>query len=152
MGKVICFKYYYLYHKDFFVFTIQICCANILIKVVFKLNLGERLKIARKSKGLTQDRLAKKIGTSRGVITNIELNKTDMPQPLIINALCNVLEITQEWLLNGTGEMNNSEEIRSSKVLSEIYSISQNLSEDEQYYILDVIKTYQKHLNQKRNE
>lgn len=116
------------------------------------MNLGERLKIARKSKGLTQDRLAKKIGTSRGVITNIEHNKIEMPQHLIINALCNALEITQEWLLNGTGKMNNSEEIKSSNVLSEIYSISKNLSEDEQYYILDVIKTYQKHINQKRNE
>ncbi|WP_376774537.1 helix-turn-helix domain-containing protein [Clostridium thailandense] len=116
---------------------------------MFKLNLGERLKVARKSKGLTQDELAEKIGTSRGVITNIEYNKTEMPQPLIINALCNVLEINKEWLLNGTGEMNNSEELKSSRILSEIYSISKDLSEDEQLYILNVIKTYKKHISQK---
>lgn len=119
------------------------------MKVVFKLNLGERLKVARKSKGLTQDGLAEKIGTSRGVITNIEHNKTETPQPLIINALCKILEISKDWLLNGTGEMNHSEKLKSSRILSEIYSISKDLSEDEQLYILDVIKTYKKHISQK---
>lgn len=119
---------------------------------MFKLTLGERLKTARKFKGLTQDKLAEKIGTSRGVVTNIELDKNETPQPLIINALCNTLEISQEWLINGIGEMNNSEAIRSSKVLSEIYSISKELSEEEQLYILDVIKTYRKHFNSKESE
>jgi transcriptional regulator with XRE-family HTH domain len=90
---------------------------------VFKLTLGERLKTARKSKGFTQDGLSEKIGTSRGVITNIEHDKTEMPQPLIINALCSILEISPEWLINGIGEMNNSEAIKSSNFLSEIYSI-----------------------------
>jgi transcriptional regulator with XRE-family HTH domain len=125
---------------------------NILLKVVFKLTLGERLKTARKFKGLTQDGLAEKIGTSRGVITNIEHDKTEAPQPLIINALCDVLEVNHEWLINGIGEMNNSEAIRSSKVLSEIYSIAKELSEEEQLYILDVIKTYRKHINPKESE
>ncbi|AVK49382.1 XRE family transcriptional regulator [Clostridium sp. MF28] len=116
------------------------------------MTLGERLKTARKFKGLTQDKLAEKIGTSRGVVTNLEHDKTETPQPLIINALCNALEISQEWLINGIGEMNNSEAIRSSKVLSEIYSISKELSEEEQLYILDVIKTYRNHFNQKESE
>lgn len=116
------------------------------------MTLGERLKTARKLKGLTQDELAEKIGTSRGVITNIEHNKTETPQPLIVNALCNVLEVNQEWLISGIGEMNSSEAVRSSKVLSEIYSISKELSEEEQLYILDVIKTYMKHLNLKESE
>ena len=119
---------------------------------MFKLTLGERLKTARKFKGLTQDGLAEKIGTSRGVITNIEHDKTETPQPLIINALCDVLEVNHEWLINGIGEMNNSEAIRNSKVLSEIYSIAKELSEEEQLYILDVIKTYRKHINPKESE
>lgn len=113
------------------------------------MTLGERLKTARKYRGLTQDGLAGKIGTSRGVITNLEHDKTEMPQPLIINALCDALEISQEWLINGTGQMDNIEAIKSSKVLSEIYSISKELSEEEQLYILDVIKTYRNHFNLK---
>ena len=138
--------------KHFFVFTIQSNYATIQIKVVFILTLGERLKKARKSKGFTQDKLAETIGTSRGVITNLEHDKTETPQPLIINAICTTVEITQEWLINGIGKMDNSEAIKSSKVLSEIYSISKDLSISEQLYILDVIKTYKNHFNPKENE
>lgn len=115
------------------------------------MTLGERLKFARKSKGLTQDGLAEKIGTSRGVITNLEHDKTETPQPLIVNALCDVLEISKEWLLYGKGEMSNTEVIQSSKTLSEIYSLAKDLSESEQQYILDVIKTYQKHKNSRES-
>ena len=132
--------------------TTQNNYATIHIKVVFKLTLGARLKTARKYNGFTQDKLAEKIGTSRGVITNLEHDKTETPQPLIINAICTALEISQEWLMNGVGEMNNSEEIKSSKVLSEIYSISKDLSIAEQLYILDVIKTYKNHFDPKENE
>ena len=141
-----------MYSKHIFVFTIQNNYATIQLKVVFKLTLGERLKMARKYKGLTQDKLAEKIGTSRGVITNLEHDKTETPQPLIINAICATLEISQEWLISGTGEMNNSESIKSSNILSEIYSISKDLSVAEQLYILDVIKTYKNHFNPKENE
>lgn len=36
------------------------------------MTIGERLKIARKARGYTQDSLAEALGMSRGVITNIE--------------------------------------------------------------------------------
>ena len=116
------------------------------------MTLANRLKIARKSKGLTQDRLAEIIGISRGVIANIELDRIEKPQPLIINSICSALEINKDWLLNGIGEMNDSQSIKSSKVLSEIYSISKDLSEKEQLYILELIKTYKNHINQKESE
>ena len=138
-----------MYYRTLIVFTIHFNYDNILVKVVFKLTLGERLKTARKFRGLTQDGLADKIGTSRGVITNIEHNKIEMPQSLIINALCDTLKIDQEWLIKGIGQMESSESIRSSKVLSEIYSLAKELSNEEQLYILDVIKTYRNHFNPK---
>lgn len=116
------------------------------MKVVIKLSLGERLKKARKSKGITQEKLAKMIGTSRGVITNLEHDKIETPQPLIINTLCNLLEVNKEWLLHGVGKMDNAETVKSAKILSDIYSIAKELSEEEQLYILDVIKSYKKHL------
>lgn len=134
----------------------NLCCKYKLIvlvyflKVVLNLTLGIRLKKARKSKGLTQDGLAKIIGTSRGVITNLELDKIDTPQPLIINTLCSVLEINKEWLLNGVGSMN--EPSKNSKILSEIHSLSKGLLEEEQLYILDVIKAYKKHMKLKEGK
>lgn len=48
--------------------------------------LGERLYYVRKSKGYTQDSLAESIGVSRGVIFNLEKNKTQ-PQLIVINAI-----------------------------------------------------------------
>lgn len=112
------------------------------------MTIGDRLKQARKSKGLSQDLLAEKIGTSRGVITNIEHNKIEEPQPIIVNAICEVLSINKEWLLHGTGTMETSSDtIKSVKVLSEIYNAAQELSEEEQFYVLDMINTYKKHLS-----
>lgn len=114
------------------------------------MTIGDRLKEARKSRGFSQDSLAQNIGTSRGVITNIELNKIEEPQSLIVNAICNTLSINKEWLLYGTGEMAINPDIsKSAKILSEIYSTAQELSEEEQLYILDMINTYKKHLSQK---
>ena len=45
--------------------------------------LGERLNFVRKKKGYTQDSLAEAIGVSRGVIFNLEKNKTE-PQVIEI--------------------------------------------------------------------
>lgn len=112
------------------------------------MTIGDRLKEARKSRGFSQDSLAQNIGTSRGVITNIELNKIEEPQPLIVNAICNTLSINKEWLLYGTGEMAISTDVsKSAKILSEIFSTAQELSEEEQLYVLDMINTYKKHLS-----
>lgn len=111
------------------------------------MSIGQRLKEARKTRSMSQDMLADKIGASRGVITNIEHDKVSEPQPMVINAICSVLNINKEWLTDGIGSMDiNKEATRSAKVLSEIYACAQDLSEEEQLFILDMIKTYAKHL------
>lgn len=111
------------------------------------MTIGARLKIVRKSKGHTQQSLAEAIGVSRGVITNIEHNITE-PQPLVIRAICKTLFVNEEWLLKGDGEMAagaTGEE--SMYVLSEICNLCKELSPAEQDYILDLIRTFQRHKN-----
>lgn len=109
--------------------------------------MGERLKEARTLRKFSQDDLSKKIGVSRGVITNIEYNKIEAPQPIVIKSICDALNIRQEWLLYGTGDFEpNSETTKSARVLSEIYNSVQELSEEEQLYILEMVKTYKKHI------
>jgi transcriptional regulator with XRE-family HTH domain len=111
------------------------------------LTIGERLKEARKFRGMSQDTLADKIGASRGVITNIEHDKVDEPQPMVVNAICSALSINKDWLLNNIGPMEvDVESSQSEKVLSELYTYAKELSEEEQLFILDIIKTYTKHL------
>lgn len=109
------------------------------------MTIGERLRKARKSRGYTQDSLADAIGVSRGVITNIEHEKAE-PQKLVIHALCSTLQVNENWLITGTGEMNHDKDLeRSARLLSYIYNSAKELSEDEQNYILEMIQTFQKH-------
>ena len=111
------------------------------------MSIGQRLRTARKAREMSQDMLAEKIGASRGVITNIEHDKIDRPQPMVDKAICKVLAIDKDWLLNGTGAMDlRSEPPRSQKVLAEIYEQVQLLSEEEQLFILDLIHSYTKHI------
>ena len=109
--------------------------------------LGERLNFARKKKGYTQHSLANIIGVSRGVIFNLEKNITE-PQTIVINAICQELKINKDWLLTGTGEMENDIiTFQSAKTLAELYDIIKELSEEEQLYLLDTVKSLKKHLN-----
>lgn len=111
------------------------------------MTIGQRLKKARKLRNITQDMLARQIGASRGVITNIEHDKITEPQPIVINAICNALQINKEWLLNNHGEMvTDTATNRSTQILSEIHDYAKGLSEEEQLFILDMIKSYAKHL------
>ena len=109
--------------------------------------LGERLNYARKKRGYTQDSLAKMIGVSRGVIFNLEKNKTN-PQEIVIKAICQTLSINKAWLTDGTGDMEETEkQSQSVKILAELYEITKELSKDEQLYLLDTVKALKKHLN-----
>lgn len=111
------------------------------------MSIGQRLKEARKSCNMSQDMLAEKIGASRGVITNIEHDKITKPQPMVINALCSALGIRKEWLSDGSGPMKvPADENQDAQILSEIYEQAQKLSEEEQLFILDMIKSYTKHM------
>jgi len=114
--------------------------------------LGARLKHDRKSKGFTQDALADKIGVSRVVIFNLEKNKTE-PQVIVVNAICQTLNIDREWLIDGIGEMEDSSNTqKSAKILAELYEVSKDLSEEEQLYLLDIIKAFNVRLGKKDNE
>ena len=113
--------------------------------------LGERLKYVRKNKGYTQESLADTIGVSRGVIFNLEKNKTE-PQMIVVNAICQTLNINKDWLLSGDGEMgNNAKAHQSAKTLAELYEVAKGLSREEQLYLLDTIKAMKARLQNNDN-
>ena len=66
--------------------------------------MNERIKQIRKALNMSQDDFGKRLGVTRGAITNIELNKTE-PKPLFIKLICDTFEVNEEWVFNGTGEM-----------------------------------------------
>lgn len=113
--------------------------------------LGERLNYARKKSGYTQDSLAKTIGVSRGVIFNLEKNKTE-PQAIVIHAICQTLKINEDWLATGIGKMENNGEVsQSAKILAELYEVAKDLSEDEQLYLLDTVKALKQRLKRDKS-
>lgn len=62
--------------------------------------LGFRIKEARKSNGLSQDDLAKKVGTSKSVISGYEAGKNDPAQSMVIK-LSEALKVSINWLMFG---------------------------------------------------
>lgn len=111
--------------------------------------LGKRLNYARRKKGYTQDSLAESIGVSRGVIFNLEKDKTT-PQTIVINAICRTLGINKNWITDGAGEMEDKNDlIQSSKILAELYDVAKELTEDEQLFLLDTVKAVKLRLTQK---
>ena len=100
--------------------------------------------------GRTQDSLAQTIGVSRGVIFNLEKNKTE-PQAIVINAVCQILKINKEWLTDGTGDMESGNQaFQSAKLLEELYDIAKELSEDEQLFLLDTVKALKLRLGKRQ--
>lgn len=64
--------------------------------------MNEQIKELRKLLGLSQEEFGKKLGVTRGAITNIELNKTE-PKPLFVELICEVFDVNKEWIEKGIG-------------------------------------------------
>ena len=66
--------------------------------------MNERIKELRLKLGLSQDEFGRRLGVTRGAITNIELNKVE-PKPLFIDLMCREFHVNEIWLRTGEGEM-----------------------------------------------
>ncbi len=64
------------------------------------MEMGERIKIARKAKGWSQIELAEKIGLTSGGMSGIESNKRDASKTTIIK-LSETLGVSADYLLFG---------------------------------------------------
>lgn len=70
-------------------------------------NVSERIKLLRKSLNLNQTAFGEKLGVTRSVIKNIELNllaKPEQKEPLI-RLICREFNVDYVWLTTGEGEM-----------------------------------------------
>ncbi len=83
--------------------------------------MNERLKILRKSLGLTQTEFGKRIGMTMQGIQKWEKGKSK-PQQSTIKALISTFNVNPDWLLNGTGEMFIGDASRQQEI-SDIISI-----------------------------
>ena len=61
-------------------------------------NYGDRLKAARKDRGLTQQQAADKVGVPQQTWQRYEGGKYDLKMSTIYN-ICKALDISSDWLL-----------------------------------------------------
>ena len=66
--------------------------------------MKNRIKQLRSCFSLTQEQFAKKIGRTKGYISNVESGYSGM-SPSTIYAICDAFSVREEWLLTGTGDM-----------------------------------------------
>ena len=99
--------------------------------------IGNRIKLARENMGWTQEELAEKINRSTQFISTIERGVAGPSLETIIS-LCEVLNVSSEWLLCGKQTVADSE-----KIATKISSLS-----SEQLVALDRITDELLHLLQ----
>ena len=66
--------------------------------------MNERIKKLRQALNLSQDEFGKRLGVTRGAITNIELNKVE-PKPLFVDLICREFNASENWIRTGEGDM-----------------------------------------------
>ncbi|MFT0800331.1 helix-turn-helix transcriptional regulator [Bacillus swezeyi] len=69
--------------------------------------LSKRLKSVRKTKGLTQEELAKRVKTTKGTISNYE-NGHSTPSNEMLKDLADALDTTTDYLLGRTNKIDGS--------------------------------------------
>lgn len=85
------------------VLTRTILYDIIIIERRENMTLGEKIKEIRKENTLTQKAFAERLGISRDVIKNAELERCTISELLIRN-ICYEFGINYEWLTTGAGE------------------------------------------------
>lgn len=66
--------------------------------------MKDRLKLLRKELNLTQQELADKLGIKRTTVGNYEVGRNE-PVDSVISLICDRLNVNEEWLRTGAGEM-----------------------------------------------
>ena len=95
--------------------------------------IGERIKQARKSKGMTQEVLAEKLSVSIGYVSQVERGITKISLDLL-GAISSILECDVAFLVSKTAVESN--EYMETELLNEI----KKLDNSKRKYIFEIIK------------
>jgi len=82
-------------------------------------HMNERIKQIRSSLNLTRAEFGKRLGVSGDVINNLERGRVE-PKELIIKLICKEFGVSYQWLVNGLGEMNDSDENEAQEIVDSV--------------------------------
>ena len=85
-------------------------------------SVKERIKTLRKELGLSQDAFAEKLGLTKNYISLVENGNRNLSEQSI-KVLCSTLDVNEEWLRTGKGEMfiEKSKDILISDMFADIF-------------------------------
>ena len=89
------------------------------------MEIHERIKELRKNYlKMSQTAFGERLGVSRSVINNIELNALARPDQKLslYKLICSEFNVSEDWLLNGTGDMFASDKEEYSSLIDRIMS------------------------------
>lgn len=105
--------------------------------------ISERVKIVRKTLGLSGEKFGERLCITKSSISNIESGNRNLTEQNI-NAICREFNVNEDWLRNGNGEMfvdlSLDEEIRSF-----ITKLLDNTDDDFKTRLISAIRTLDEH-------
>jgi len=100
--------------------------------------LSQRLRTARKAKGLTQEELAEHVRMTKGTISNYENNHSTPPNDML-RQLADILNVTTDWLLGRTNTATPyaaaAAAAQDHRSLDEL--LQEKIDDPDDYYFLD---------------
>lgn len=110
---------------------------------------SERVRTLRKELNLSQTKFGEKMGVSKDVIVNIELDRVEL-KDMMLNLICKTFNVNPVWLTDGEGEMfldtpnilidNLAVEYNLNPTERKIVSNFVNLPESERNQIIELVK------------
>lgn len=110
---------------------------------------NERVRELRKVLNLSQTKFGEKLGVSKDVIVNIELERVELKE-LMLNLICKTFNVNPLWLSKGNGDMfietpqiiidDLANEFNLNDTEKKIISNFVNLSESERNQIIELVK------------
>jgi transcriptional regulator with XRE-family HTH domain len=68
-----------------------------------RLTAGQRIRERREEMEMSQIELGRRVGIKRSSMSNIESGKTKCPAGTTLMKIAGTLDLSPEWILNGTG-------------------------------------------------
>ena len=105
-------------------------------------DVGFRISMLRKAKGITQDTLAQKVGyTSRSTINKIEKGLVDIPQSKIID-IAEALDTTPAYLMGWEEETSSASEETLTEEERLLIDLFRQIPEEQQRVFLEMGRVY----------
>ncbi len=120
--------------------TCVISIFVVLIKIICIMELGDRLKQLRLQKGLSKSDLAKEIGVHYSQIGRYE-DKGARPSADILAKLANVLEVSSDYLMNGTSD-DLAESSLTDKELLNQFKIIEKMPDDKKSVVKEFLDAF----------